>query len=357
MLQLFTWLWLKKQYEYSKSEKYNTFSIVIPVRNESSNITTLLQYLECQDYPKSKFEVIIINDHSSDETVELIKEQQNQLSISIKLQDLEEGTASFKKRALIQGIRLAQFDYIITTDGDCKHQVKWLESFNEHLCRHNSRMVVGAVAYQNDQHFFTKCQQIELSALIGSGAASLGLGFPTMCNGANLCYEKKSFYEVGGFSGYETEVSGDDEFLMHKFYEAYRSQIHFCFYSNNVVHTNAHLNLDLFWNQRKRWASKWSRYSLLSTKFFAIYIFVIHLSQILLLLALPTKYISLSIFFSCLLLRIVSELLFLSRVSKFLKKKFHLLLYLIVIFPYSIYVVLFALTSRFGKYTWKGRKY
>jgi cellulose synthase/poly-beta-1,6-N-acetylglucosamine synthase-like glycosyltransferase len=48
-------------------------SIIVPARNEEKNIANLLEALERQDYPGTSFEIIVVDDHSSDSTPEIVK--------------------------------------------------------------------------------------------------------------------------------------------------------------------------------------------------------------------------------------------------------------------------------------------
>lgn len=77
-----------------------------------------------------------------------------------------------------------------------------------------------------------------------------------MCNGANLAYERNSFYRVNGFSGIDTIASGDDMLLMHKIANQYPGQIHYLKAEDAIVTTSPMKTWREFLNQRIRWASK-----------------------------------------------------------------------------------------------------
>src|SRR5690606_26866381 len=121
-----------------------------------------------------------------------------------------------KKAAIETGIELAQGTWIACTDGDCRLSPLWLHSFSQMIYDRQPKFISGPVLYHPVQTLWQQVQALEFSALIGMGAASIGLQNPTMCNGANLAYEKDAFLLVNGFAGNEQVPSGDDEFLLHK---------------------------------------------------------------------------------------------------------------------------------------------
>ena len=107
---------------------------------------------------------------------------------------------------------------------------------------------------------FERMQTLEFGYLIGVGAAFIGNGRASTCNGANLAYRKDIFYEVGGFKGIDDLASGDDELLLQKVSARYPGKIGFLKRYEAVVFTHAKPNLKEFMRQRKRWASKSVKY-------------------------------------------------------------------------------------------------
>src|SRR5690606_15171890 len=103
-------------------------------------------------------------------------------------------------------------------------------------------------------------QTLEFLYLVGLGAAGIGNGRPSTCNGANLAYRRDVFYEMGGFSGIDHLASGDDELFLHKVAAVYPEKIGFCKSRDAVVYTDAKRDLRGFINQRRRWASKSTHY-------------------------------------------------------------------------------------------------
>jgi len=323
------------------------YSILVPFRNESENLETLLESLQMIDFPENHFEVIFIDDHSDDEYQIPLNDNYS----LIKLLD-KKG----KKAALQKGIESAEGNVIITTDADCIVPENWLINYAYHFEDGKCDLAFGGVSFYDDTTFFKKIQTLEFASLVGSGASTLNLGLPSMCNGANLAFTKLAFDKVGGYSDNEQIPSGDDEFLMHKIHKI-GGKVRFL-KSNNVVYTKAQENFRSFIEQRKRWASKWKYYKRAANSLLAILVALFNINNIaafvfifivndpsfwVLLLLLATK--------ACL------EAFFLISVLKSMEKKFSFISFFTLQITYPIYVLLFGLGANFGNYIWKGRSH
>ncbi|ELR69581.1 N-acetylglucosaminyltransferase [Fulvivirga imtechensis AK7] len=332
------------------------YSVVIPLRNEAENVFVLCQSLLQLDFPKHRYEIILIDDHSEDATGGRVKDfiEQHGFGINIDLLSLRDGVG--KKSAILQGINASKGDVIITTDADCIFSPQWLRSISGYYEQQEAEMVFGGVTFHGENTFFKKLQTIEFASLIGTGAASLALGIPNMCNGANFSFRKRAFFTVGGYSDNEHLASGDDEFLMHKFSRQFPGQVFFNTSKDGTVATKPQTTWKDFFQQRKRWASKWRHYSNLKASFLAVFILMFNLAFIMavgLVIFDAGFYLPLliSIMFKC-----IVEGIFLSLILKFLKKRLSVSLFIFLQFTYPFYVIICGIAANFGKYTWKGRK-
>ena len=113
---LFGWVRVRRQSMPPKGHAMPGFSVVVAVRNEADNIQNLVNDLALLAYPPEKFEVILVNDHSTDATDEKIRSMLVDFS-SCRLLRLPEGNEG-KKAALQLGIAAARFEIIVTTDAD-----------------------------------------------------------------------------------------------------------------------------------------------------------------------------------------------------------------------------------------------
>ncbi len=344
-------------------------SVIIPVRNEAKNILFLLQDLEKQTYPKELFEVIIADDDSTDETLKIVQEFKKKTAINLIINQLPPkiNNTSPKKRAIDSSIQLAKGELITTTDGDCRVGEKWLETIADFQAKTEAYLVSGAVTFGSSaslRHqktffgiFFEKIQIIEFSSLIGTGACSIFVRKPNMCNGANLTYLKSVFHEVGGFAGNENLASGDDEFLMHKVATKFPEKIQFLKSPEVIVETQAHDSWRSFYNQRKRWASKWKHYDNWQTMALAVFVFSANFILLLAFSCWLLEFISLMDLGLIIFTKFSAEFVFLSLIVSFLRKKYLIWLIPFVQIIYPLYVVFFGLVAqKQGEYIWKGRK-
>ncbi len=327
-------------------------SIVIAVRNEITFIQDLVNSLSVIVYPKDKFEVIIVNDHSTDDTWLKVKELIVNVS-NIKLIDLVEGEQG-KKAALRFGISNAQFEIIATTDADCSFSKNWIKCLSMQFEQNETKMVIGAVKLMDDGSFFSSLQVTEFISLIGSAAASIGLSHPIMCNGANLAFRKNVFDEVGGYDDNMSVASGDDEFLMRKIYKRYPSGIRFLNFYEGVVTSNTQKTFRDFFYQRLRWAGKWKHNTDQLTQLLAVFIFVSQIAFIALIVE-NINYPDVSL--GLVIGKLFLEAIFLLWVGHFLERRFDVLAFLALQILHPLYVIGVGSISIIASYQWKNRNY
>jgi cellulose synthase/poly-beta-1,6-N-acetylglucosamine synthase-like glycosyltransferase len=347
--------WHKLPYIGEKSRMGKTaVSIIIAARNEAGGIHRTIDALLKQDYSKMLTEIIIIDDHSTDNTAAIVRSYQQQ---GIKLISLKEDKAlnSYKKKAIQTAIGQASGKLIITSDADCRMGPKWLSTIVSFYEDNDYKMISSPVAYDEEQSFFERSQSLEFLYLIGLGASTIGNGKPSTCNGANLAYEKQAFYEVGGFQGIDDLASGDDELLLHKIAARYDGQIGFLKSRAAIVYTHAKPNLTEFLQQRKRWASKSTRYKNKSIIVLGVFIWLFNLSLLLNLITGVFIDGFFSIFIIQLLLKIIVEAIFLFGVTSFAKRRGLLVLLPLLNVFHVLYIIYIGIAGNSGKYNWKGR--
>lgn len=343
--------WRKSTDRSVDQQRFYFLSVVIPFRNEEKNLPLLIDCLSKLDYPKARFEILLIDDHSTDRSGMIARQLTSDLSnFKIFL-----ASSNGKKNAITQGIHESTGDIIVTTDADCEIPVAWLKSINKQFQDQSISMLVGPVRIKSHDTFFSRLQATEFNSLIGSAAATLNLGFPTMCNGANLSYTKESFQDVNGFQGNEHIASGDDEFLMRKVVRKFGvKSVKFLHDPNAIVTTNSQTSLKDFLAQRFRWAGKWRHNSNWGTKALAFFVL---LFQALWLLAIGSSFfldLSNSIL-SLMVAKVLMEGYFLFMVSSFMKQRFHWDAFLLLQIFYPIYVVMVGIFSNVISLSWKER--
>ena len=329
-------------------------TVIIPVRNEAENIGHLLDDLNKQTY--TNFEVIVADDSSTDQTLAILQQYAQTANFTLRPLPLsDERTASPKKRAISQSIALANGELIVTTDGDCRVGPDWLATIAAFHQKTGAKLISGPVTFTTESSVFDSLQTVEFASLIGSGACTLALGWPTMCNGANLCYVKEVFAEVGGFSGVDHLASGDDEFLMHKIAARYPDGVRFLKNVSAIVRTQPHKSWRAFYNQRKRWASKWRAYESWLPSALAVFIFLNNAAPVVAVTAWLFGLVQGNVVLVVVGLKVVPEFLFLRQVLVFLQKKSSVNIIPLTQLLYPFYVVFFGLAAQGKGYQWKGR--
>ncbi|HET6243491.1 MAG: glycosyltransferase [Bacteroidetes bacterium] len=356
-----SYLWVK----HKPIEKINSFvspvpiSVIVAARNEEDSILSCLSSILNQNYPLDLFEIIVVNDNSTDSTSRIIEKCMSENSENLKLIHLpcDARTKSYKKLAIQTAIKQAKGELIVTTDADCVMGPEWLNSIACFYKQHGHKMIVGPVFIGPVDSLSGKLQNLEFSALIGMGGAFLLAGMPLMCNGANLIYEKKSFNEIQGFKSIDNKASGDDMLLMLKFKKYFGSkEIGFIKNYDAVVYTKPIEKLKIFFQQRKRWASKSRDYHDVAVVFLAGIVFSASFSLCFCLIMsfISNKFALLFVFLfgvKCLI-----DLIFLFCLSSFFKNRKWLWLAIPGQLLNIIYVPVIAIASQFGSYNWKGRK-
>ncbi len=326
-----------------------TVSVIVPVRNEAHQVAKLLDSLAQQTHPK--FEVIVIDDHSTDSTRQVVESHPLPCK-KVALPNHLQG----KKQAITHGIVQANGNFILTTDADCTVDKQWISSMLNVYLSTQAALVSGPVRMIYNHQLFQKAQALEFAALIGVGGASIALGKPSMCNGANLGFSRNTFFEVNGYEGSLHIPSGDDMFLLEKMKQRFGpASIHFAKTTEAIVSTPAIASFGAFYQQRKRWASKWKAYQSKMQSFIAIMIFALYalwLTSAFLIWHFPEMTLH---FFVLSFIKFWVEYRFMDSILRFLRipfSIFHILgLYLI----YPLYAIFFGITAQFGSYRWKKR--
>jgi cellulose synthase/poly-beta-1,6-N-acetylglucosamine synthase-like glycosyltransferase len=335
-------------------------SVLIPVRDEENTIIDCLNSILVGSYPQHLYEIIIIDDHSTDNTAQLVRNlnQTNVQIIELKNHVQVVENQPFKKKAIALAIERAKGDLIVTTDGDCIVQKDWLSLIATFYETQNKRFIAAPVCFHDEKSFFEKFQSLDYIGMMGITGAGVHGRFTHMCNGANLAYQKKLFYEVGGFKHIDHVASGDDVLLMQKVAKFDPDALGFLKNKEATVFTKAKPTIKEFVHQRLRWASKSSSY----TEFFTIF----QLTCVFLFCLNILINLGLSIFYSTPFLYVLifqlaikygMDYLFLNRMTRFFDRQDLMKTFLKSQIFHVIYIVGVGFLSNIKKkYVWKGRK-
>ena len=345
----------------SKEVNYNdNVSVVVACRNEEINIKNLIKDIMNQNFDKYRFQMIIVDDHSEDKTLEILYEESekwNNLHI-VCMNDDEIG----KKNAIRKGIRFANGDVILCTDADCRIGRNWIKTILSNFTNKKIKFVSGPVKYSSENNFLNKFQSLELISLVSSGASAIQMKRSTICNGANLAFRKKEYNDIP--LDIFHDFSTDDVSLLYYFKKYYKDGILFSKDLDSIVETNSNPNLISQFQQKLRWISNSKNIRDWQSVYVASVVFLMNsIISILLVLTLLSIfsdfdkiYIVLTNLFVVLFIKYLTDYLFLKEVLFFFRRK-DLLIYLL---PFeiinAIYTVVIVTLSLVYSPKWKGRR-
>lgn len=345
---------------YSLKERFFTFnkkndlkvSVLIAARNEENNIERLLKSLYNQTFAKDLFEVIIIDDSSKDNTL-LIVENFIKVNNDINLK-IFNAEKEGKKFAISQALHLAHNDLVIVTDADCVLKTTWIESIVNFYKEKKCKMILAPVLLSPAETFFEKIQVLEHLSLIGSTAGSANIGFPVMCNGANMAYEREAALEVEKYRKDFNIPSGDDMFLMEQFVKNYGHQsVKFLLSKSAIVETKTCKTVSEFFRQRRRWVSKTKAYTswkILTTAFIVLFFNLSIVSLFVSSFFIPALW---SLYFLLTLLKFFIDLPLLKNITSFMNQSGLLKWTLPLEFIYPFYAVFTAISGMLINVKWK----
>lgn len=334
------------------------FSILIPFRNESAQLPELLSSILELNYQRSFYELLFIDDGSSDNSVEIITTfLKNQTDLNWRILTNEAQSHSPKKEAIQLGISHAVRTYIITTDADVILPKFWLDSFNEFISSHNPYLIVAPVEFRGGNNFLHRFQILDFYSLQGSTIGSFGIDHPFMCNAANLCYRKSVFEALQPYSSNTEVASGDDVFLLEAFIKSFSSKVFYLKSKEAIVSTNPLNSWRALIAQRQRWASKSKNYSLAFGKMVALLVLMMNAWLVLTPLLIILKLASVKILVLLFCIKLLIDFLLLFKTLHFFKAKEILKSFLSASVLYPFFVCYIGLNSLFRTYEWKGRRF
>jgi cellulose synthase/poly-beta-1,6-N-acetylglucosamine synthase-like glycosyltransferase len=348
------------EFHASRKISQTRISVLIPARNESANIIPCIESLSCQSYPKHLYEVIVIDDHSTDGTPGIVMGFQHPgLALScIQLGEMtDQQTTAYKKLAIGTGIHASQGELIVTTDADCLFNPAWLATLAAFYEEKGAKFIAAPVRVSGPApNFLSVFQTLDFITLQGITGASVYKKFHSMCNGANLAYDKHAFFEVGGFQGIDAIPSGDDMLLMHKIYNKYPDAVFFLKSPQAIVSTLPETTWKGLIHQRVRWASKADRYDDKRIFRVLLLVYIVNLMFAILPIAACWNTWWLLLLVIGLLLKTMLEFPFIYAVAGFYDQQ-ALMRWFPLMQPFHIiYTVVIGWMGKFGSYRWKDRK-
>jgi len=346
----------------AKSTRQPTVSVIIVARDEADKIGHCLTDIINQTYPKNRYDIWVVNDHSSDGTEKVVQDLQkyNKRLYLINLGETPENFAP-KKYALETAIRLSAGEIILTTDADCRCPPTWVESMIKYFLP-DTGMVVGYSGIKiskSGSSIVQKLEALDFLSLMSAAAGSIRMGFPFAASGQNLAYRKKAFLEVGGFKSVKKRISGDDILLLQliKNHSSYR--IRFAMDTAALVTTIPASSIQKLINQRSRWASNGLYQKKMDSLFF-IYLSTVFLLSFVLFFLVPLSLIGIvqtSIPLWCFLFKAVIDFCILWKGSGIFQKKDYLKYFPLWEILHPFFITVSGILGTVGRFNWKGREF
>lgn len=337
-------------------------SVIIPARNEAAHLPALLASLQKQVLPGEYFEVIVVDDFSTDDTAAIARSFAGVHCICLKDVLGNKVINSYKKKAIETGIAHSKGSLIVTTDADCRVGPYWLQAIAHYYNKHQPAMMVMPVAIAPAKKPIEIFQALDFLSLQGITGAAAYKNVLSMCNGANLAYSRKAFDTVNGFDGIDHIASGDDMLLMHKMARSFPGSIAYIKSSEVLVTTAPVPTVAQFMRQRIRWASKADKYDDKRIFWILLLVYLFNVSLlagwILYFIAWLTDslFVPWQIPVLILVAKTFFELLFLIPVAQFFGQQ-RLLWFFPLAQPFHVvYTVLAGWLGKMGKYQWKDRQ-
>ncbi|MCF6349935.1 MAG: glycosyltransferase [Flavobacteriaceae bacterium] len=232
-------------------------SIIICAKNEAKNLKQNLTCICKQIY--TNFELILVNDHSTDDTLNVFKKFKKQYQ-NITILDLQ-NSKSNKKNALAKGIEKAKYNHLLLTDADCSPNSKnWISEMTAQFNKKKS-IILGYGAYQKiNKSWLNKLIRFEtlLTAIQYFSYAKIGL--PYMGVGRNITYTVVNFNKVNGFNKHRDIKSGDDDLFINEIANSANTAI--CFTKSSFTISKPHTNLKKWLHQKRRHITTANNYKL-----------------------------------------------------------------------------------------------
>jgi poly-beta-1,6-N-acetyl-D-glucosamine synthase len=323
----------------------NRFSLVIPFKNEASNLPELFRSILHTDYPHDYFEVVFVDDHSSDNSLAMVEEfcaSQSNARVIIT------GSAG-KKGALLTAMGEATNPLIVCCDADTQWHRERLKALNDVYEAQKPAMIIGRVQMRAQlKGMFNLMQAMEYKSVEAVTFGSAGHCRPQLCSGANLLFDKRLIDDAEKV--FRTDIaSGDDMFLL-DYFKKRGEKIDFAHSKGATVYIQTE-PAHRFFNQRARWTSKFPGYASWDILYTGALVFSVNLLLVFWFLfgLFSGKYIT---FFELFILKFISDAFLLIMATR--NNEFHLFrVYPLLAFLFPFYVVWVVAKGVLGKRVWK----
>ena len=337
----------------NKNYSNNSYTIIVPFRNEMENLKLIYSNLLDLKFDQQRFEVIFIDDNSSDGSFEWLEKCDMPPNFKL-LTSLKIG----KKQALIKAISKASGSFIITTDADCRLHPHWIKSIDETIESKNPKLIVQPVITSFKNNPVYQFQYYDSLSLLGINLAIYNIRKqPTIASGANLVFQKEAFNKIEPYSDNVHIASGDDMFLLRSFLKHDPNSVILNYSPENLVVTKSENSWFKLVKQRMRWAGKMKRFNNTTSFYLGLFSVIIQVILIVfLVLGLWHQNYYLSVFVFSWLAKSGVDFIFFSKIAQQIGQRVSWFNVFMLELFYMIFVPLIVVFSLFKSPKWKGRK-
>lgn len=237
------------------NENLPFISVIVPGRNEESNIAECINSIASNDYPKDRYEIIAIDDRSTDNTGKILDDLKSNIS-NLKVlhirHESEKKNLQGKPGALQFGIDNSQGELILMTDADCTASPKWIRAHATFYQNNDNLGLTAAYTDIKGSRIFDKLQATEWVYMHAMAVGSFGCNMPLSCYGNNVSVRSKDFYNVGGYKKIAFSIT-EDLALLHAVYNSGKS-VGYASIPESHVRTLPNKNFKEYLKQHHRWA-------------------------------------------------------------------------------------------------------
>ena len=334
-------------FSFSNSNSDVSISVIIPFYNEEKTIDRLIQSLLRQSLKKESWNVLFVNDNSTDRSIEIISRLcEGRLNFR-----LLNNNGSGKKRALTTGINSVREGLIVTADADCSFNPDWLKTISSFYHKNSADMIIMPVVMTGGDNFFQQFQKADFLALQMVGAGAALSGNPILCNGANLTFKKQKEQVTMN----EKYASGEDIFML-EWMKRKGREIRYLKSKNVVAKTPGPETVRQFINQRARWISKAGGYSDRSVVLMSLLFFGVNVFQLILLIIGFTNHAYLALWLAFFTLKTITDYSLISSGFSFFETKTSTVRFILMQIIYPIYMLFVSFYGIVFPVKWKRNK-
>ncbi len=320
-------------------------SIITAAKNEISVIEKFIYAVKSIRYPEINFELIIVDDNSTDDTfktaAEFIKDESN-----FRIIKTESKTLSGKRGSLLKGIEQATFPFVAVTDADCIPSSGWLKSYSA-MFEKKYDIVFGPSPFYQEKSIINNISCIENLKTQYLSFSLAVMGLPYTAGARNMGFSKKSFFRIGGYINTQDTLSGDDDLLLR---EAIRNKLRIkAFYDKNAfVYSSTKRTLKEYLNQKARHTQSSLHYLLRNKIILAVW----HLLNLFMLLSLILAFINIH-FIWLFTIKMITDIVVLLYTQRKFGYNFNLFEIFYLDIVYEIFIVINFFNAIFRKIEWK----